>query len=84
MAAICASVTHANPTKDKIGQPIIGDRSAPLLHQDGLTFRDLDRSGQLEPYEDWRLSPEQRADDLIERMTLPEKAGAMLLIITLN
>jgi len=41
-------------------------------------FRDLNRNGQLDPYEDRRLSPEARADDLVRRMTLEEKAGAMM------
>ena len=51
---------------------------APVLQQDGLRFRDLNRNGTLEVYEDWRRSPEQRARDLVARMTLEEKAGAMM------
>jgi beta-glucosidase len=51
---------------------------APTLTVDGKSFRDLDRDGTLEPYEDWRLSPARRADDLVKRMTLAEKAGTMM------
>jgi beta-glucosidase len=51
---------------------------APVLQKDGLQFRDLNRNGVLDPYEDWRLPPEQRARDLVARMTLEEKAGAMM------
>lgn len=51
---------------------------SPLLHQQGLFFRDLDRDGTLAPFEDWRLTPARRADDLVSRMTLREKAGAMM------
>ncbi len=51
---------------------------APVLQKDGLQFKDLNRNGVLDPYEDWRLSPEQRARDLVARMTLEEKAGAMM------
>lgn len=47
----------------------------PQVTVDGLAFRDLNRDGVLNPYEDWRLSPEARAADLVSRMTLPEKAG---------
>lgn len=43
-----------------------------------MKFRDLDGDGKLTPYEDWRLSPEARADDLIARMTIEEKAGQMM------
>ena len=50
----------------------------PVLRQDGLEFKDLNRNGVLDPYEDWRLSPEQRARDLVARMTLGEKAGTMM------
>ncbi len=51
---------------------------APVLKQDGLEFKDLNRNGVLDPYEDWRLSPDQRARDLVARMTLEEKAGTMM------
>lgn len=47
----------------------------PQVKADGLSFRDLNRDGKLNPYEDWRLSPELRAADLVSRMTLAEKSG---------
>lgn len=59
-------------------QPELGVRSAALLDVDGLRFKDLDRNGVLDPYEDWRLSPSRRAADLTARMTLEEKAGLMV------
>ncbi len=49
-----------------------------VIEQDGLQFRDLDHDGVLAPYEDWRLSPDVRAADLLGRMTLAEKAGLMM------
>ena len=45
---------------------------------DGIKFRDLNRDGKLEPFEDWRLTPQQRADDLVGRLSLEEKAGLMM------
>ena len=42
------------------------------------SFRDLNHNNQLDPYEDNRLTPDARADDLVKRMTLEEKAGAMM------
>jgi len=51
---------------------------APVLQQDGVRFRDLNRNNVLDVYEDFRLSPEQRARDLVARMTLEEKAGVMM------
>jgi beta-glucosidase len=59
-------------------QPTLGARSAPIIERDGLRFRDLDRNGTLDAYEDWRLTPEARAQDLVARMTLEEKAGTMM------
>src|SRR5258706_13101633 len=51
---------------------------APVLQKDGLQFKDLNRNGVVDPYEDWRLPPAQRAHDLVARMTLEEKAGTMM------
>ncbi|MGE5802914.1 MAG: glycoside hydrolase family 3 protein, partial [Gemmatimonadota bacterium] len=51
---------------------------APVLQLDGQRFKDLNRNGTLDRYEDWRLTPEQRARDLVGRMTLEEKAGVMM------
>jgi beta-glucosidase len=59
-------------------QPLLESRSAPIITADGARFRDLNRNGSLEPYEDWRRSSEARAADLVGRMTLEEKAGAAL------
>lgn len=50
---------------------------APLLMQDGLSFRDLNKNGRLDPYEDFRLPTEERVEDLLGQMTLEEKAGLM-------
>ncbi|TIC82629.1 glycoside hydrolase family 3 N-terminal domain-containing protein [Nocardioides sp. GY 10127] len=50
----------------------------PLQHlSDGTAWRDLNGNGVLDPYEDPRLSPEERADDLVGRLSLAEKAGLL-------
>jgi beta-glucosidase len=59
-------------------QLALGRRSAPLLTVDGLTFKDLDKNGKLDPYEDWRLPAEVRVADLVQRMNLEELAGLMV------
>ena len=59
-------------------QSTLGARSAPIIQVGGLKFKDLNRNGRLDPYEDWRLSPSARARDLVSRMTLEEKAGMMM------
>ena len=60
------------------GGPTLGVATAPILEQDGLFFKDLERTGVLLPYEDWRLSPEVRARDLAARLTVEEIAGLMM------
>lgn len=49
-----------------------------FIEIDGRQFRDLDHDGVLAPYEDHRLSAEERTKDLVSRMTLAEKAGVMM------
>jgi beta-glucosidase len=68
---------------DGAGQPVIGVRSKAVLQVGGHAFRDANGNGRLDPYEDWRLSPEQRVADLLPRMSREQKAG-MMLIDTLN
>lgn len=49
-----------------------------LLTVDRLAFKDLNRNGALDPYEDWRLPFEDRAEDLASRMTIEQIADLML------
>ena len=58
--------------------PTLGVTSAPVLEIGGLYFKDLARRGELLPYEDWRLTAEERAADLAERLSIPEIAGLMM------
>lgn len=63
------------------GGPTIGlsaSSGVKVIEQDGLFFKDHNRSGALEPYKDWRLSAEERAQDLASRMTPEQIAGLML------
>ncbi|NDY90865.1 glycoside hydrolase family 3 protein [Ideonella livida] len=64
-------------------QPTLGVRSKAVISRDGHHFRDANGNGQLDPYEDWRLSAQARVADLLARMSLQQKAGLML-IDTLN
>lgn len=63
------------------GGPTLGynqESGVGLIEQDGLFFKDLSRDGKLDKYEDWRLSPEERAKDLASKMTVEQMAGLML------
>lgn len=49
-----------------------------LLEEDGYAFKDLNKNGVLDPYEDWRLPLEERINDLVSKMSIREIAGLML------
>ncbi len=49
-----------------------------ILVVDGFAFKDLNRNGKLDKYEDWRLSTDERARDLASQMTVEQIAGLML------
>lgn len=49
-----------------------------LVTVNGLAFKDLNRNGKLDPYEDWRLPAATRAKDLAAKMSVEQIAGLML------
>lgn len=60
-------------------QPKLETKVKNIIEVDGLKFKDLNGDGKLNPYEDWRLSPEERAKNLVSLMNLDEKVGMMLI-----
>ena len=48
------------------------DSGVALIQVDGFAFKDLDRDGVLDGYEDWRNSNEDRARDLANQMGVEE------------
>ena len=63
----------------KTVQPELGVRTVSILNLHGLQFKDLNKNGELDPYEDWRLSADERSRDLLSRMSVEEKAGFMMI-----
>lgn len=63
-------------------QPQLGNRSAAILKIKNLQFKDLNKNGKLDKYEDWRLPNEARIKDLIGLMTIEEKIGFMIISTT--
>ncbi|MDL2278253.1 glycoside hydrolase family 3 C-terminal domain-containing protein [Parabacteroides sp. OttesenSCG-928-G07] len=63
------------------GGPTLGyspSSGIQLLTVNGFAFKDLNQNGKLDPYEDWRLSPEERASNLASLISIDEIAGLML------
>ena len=51
----------------------------PILEVDGYKFKDMNKNGKLDPYEDWRLDTETRVNDLISQMTPRRRSGSAVL-----
>ncbi len=74
--AVLVSCTGGNEKKP---QPVLGTRSVTIIEKRGLKFKDLNKNGELDKYEDWRLTPDERSKDLLSKMSVEEKAGFMLI-----
>ena len=61
-----------------VNGPTIGVTTCGVIVQDGLFFKDMDNDGVLSPYEDWRLSHEVRAKDMVAHLPLKQQAGLVL------
>lgn len=61
---------------------MLGYRSAKLINVGKLQFKDMNRNGKLDKYEDWRLSYDARAKDLLSKMSVEQKVGFMLISST--
>lgn len=57
----------------------ITQQSGLLATENGITFRDLNKNGKLDPYEDPRQPLESRIENLMGQMTLEEKAGMLFI-----
>ncbi len=49
-----------------------------IITKGGYAFKDLNRNGKLDVYEDWRKDPVARAKDLASKLSIEEIAGMML------
>ena len=76
IAALYATHLFLKPIS-KLKASIAQYATAGTLKIEGETFRDLNRNGLLDAYEDHRLVTEERVDDLLSQMTLEEKVGQM-------
>ena len=62
--------------KSKKNMALLGIE-APFIEKSGIKYRDLNKNGKLDVYEDFNASLEDRVDDLVNQMNIEEKAGAM-------
>ena len=55
------------------------EQSNLIQIENGFRFRDLNKNGKLDIYEDSRQPIDARVDDLLKQMTLEEKAGLLFI-----
>ena len=77
-AGLGLSSMPAVQAEESAAQPELAARVKNIIEADGLQFKDLNDNGQLDPYEDWRLPAEERADDLLSKMDATQKAAQMV------
>ena len=58
---------------------LVEQQSGILQTENGITFRDLNKNGKLDIYEDPRQPVDARIADLLGQMTLEEKAGLLFI-----
>ena len=78
LSILCVAVPPALLAGETPPQPELGARVVKLLRVDGALFKDLNKNGSLDAYEDWRRPVAERANDLVAQMKLEEKAGLMV------
>ena len=54
---------------------------APIIYLNGKSYRDLNKNGEIDVYEDKEKSVNERAEDLISQMTIEEKAGSIFITV---
>ena len=59
--------------------PVIGTVHKGVICQDGLYFKDIDGSGVMKDYNDWRLPAKQRAESYVKQLSVKEKIGQLFI-----
>ena len=83
IAIICMVTVKAQQflTVKNTKGPTLGyapESGVQILNINGLFFKDLNKNGKLDKYEDWRLPVDERAKDLASKMSVAQIAGLML------
>jgi beta-glucosidase len=86
LAIFISMYSQSQETKDYViidnqGGATLGyslNSGVKILTVNGLKFKDLNKNGKLDKYEDWRLPIDERAKDLAARMSVEQIAGLML------
>ncbi len=58
---------------------LLGKEAPTLIHNNIQAYRDLNKNGKMDIYEDVNAPIEERVDDILSQMNLEEKAGTMFI-----
>lgn len=75
--ALLAMLAFAKTPGENKLPPVVILHSSLVRVDGGITYRDLNKNGKMDVYEDRRQPIEKRVQDLLKQMTLEEKAGMM-------
>jgi beta-glucosidase len=75
-ALLAVLAFSSNSGENKLAPEVVA-QSGLIRTEGNFTYRDLDKNGKLDIYEDSRQPIEDRVQDLLKKMTLEEKAGMM-------
>ena len=89
LTAVCSCTGNVISEEDHGDYTVIRQSKGPALgyskksglktlNADGYMFKDLNRNGKLDTYEDWRRSSEERAADLASQMSKEQICGLMM------
>lgn len=59
--------------------PTIGTMYNRVIEENGFYFKDIDGSGKVTTFNDWRLPAQERAEALVKVLTLQEKIGQLFI-----
>jgi beta-glucosidase len=76
IAVLVIYINMSNTSKNNMA--LLGDEAATIT-ENSTTFRDLNKNGKLDAYENPVADLEERVNDLVSQMNLEEKAGSMFI-----
>lgn len=78
LCVMLAIPAFAGAQEAVVVQPELVATSVEILTVGDYQFKDLNKNGSLDAYEDWRLTAQERTADLLSQMTAEEKAAQMI------
>ena len=78
-ALVLSALVYFQSSRESAANMALLGKVAPVLEAGGFSYRDLNKNGRLDIYEDSRAGIDNRIEDLLGQMNLEEKAGLMFI-----